>query len=445
MNARTDERPGEGLSRRLAGANIGRMHDFAEIGRNPLRCLWLTRMDPVPPDAGDLVYSLHLLTSLSRAGVRLTVLAMRRISDRAGSTDADGIEWIIVPWKSGREIGGRAAVRSLLSHLPNVASQYNAVPFRRALRLQMAREWDAIVVDHLGMGWAWPAVQAYQHRKPGVVSVFIAHQCEAEVRRRMARNFCGDVVRKIALTIDAAKANRLEKRLIRQSNLVSAITNEDLRCFGSLKKIILLTPGYAGRHVACREITDTTPRRALILGSGSWLAKQMNLIEFTAAADELFHERQIELWVVGNVPNHLRANHHFRAIRFLGFVEDLRPIFRSIRIGVVAERTGGGFKLKTLDYIFNRVPIAAIRGSIAGLPLTAGFHYLSFASIGELAQGISAAIDDIVRLNLLQSAAYEKCSTGFDWNDRGRMLCNAMCEAASQRKRCEDEEPGGPL
>jgi glycosyltransferase involved in cell wall biosynthesis len=402
-------------------------------------------MDPVPTDAGDLMYSLHLLTSLSRAGVRLTVLAMHRTRDRAGTTDADGIEWIILPWETGREIGRRAAVRSLFSHVPNVATQYNTAPFRRALRLQMARDWDAIVVDHLGMGWAWPAVQAYRRRKPGVLSVFIAHQCEAEVRRGMARNFCGNIVRKIALSIDAAKADRLEKRLVRQSNLVSAITNEDLRCFGSLAKIILLTPGYAGRHVACREITDATPRRALILGSGNWLAKQMNLIEFTAAADELFHERQIELWVVGNVPHHLQPKNNVRAIRFLGFVEDLGPIYRSIRIGVVAERTGGGFKLKTLDYVFNRVPIAAIRGSIAGLPLTAGLHYLSFASMRELAQGISATIDDIERLNLLQSAAYEKCSTGFDWDDRGRMLCKAMWEAASQRKRSEDEELGGPV
>src|SRR5260370_27426961 len=108
MNVRTDERPGEGLSRRLAGANIRRMRDFTEIGRNPLRCLWLTRMDPVAADAGDLVYSLHLLTSLSRAGVALTVLAMGRIGDRARSNDADGIEWVILPWESGLEIGGHA-------------------------------------------------------------------------------------------------------------------------------------------------------------------------------------------------------------------------------------------------------------------------------------------------------------------------------------------------
>jgi hypothetical protein len=64
----------------------------------------------------------------------------------------------------------------------------------------------------------------------------------------------------------------------------------------------LLTPGYAGLRVACSEIDAAAPRRALILGNAIWLAKQMNLIEFTAAADELFYERQIELWVVGNVP-----------------------------------------------------------------------------------------------------------------------------------------------
>jgi hypothetical protein len=32
----------------------------------------------------------------------------------------------------------------------------------------------------------------------------------------------------------------------------------------------------------------------------------------------------------------------------------------------------------------------------------------------ELAQGVVAVIDDIARLNSLQQAAYEKCSTGFD-------------------------------
>ena len=120
-----------------------------------------------------------------------------------------------------------------------------------------------------------------------------------------------------------------------------------------------------------------------------------------------------------------------RATRFLGFVEDPEPIFSNVRIGVVAERTGGGFKLKTLDYIFNRVPFAAIRGSISGLPLTPGLHYLSFESMRELAQGVAAVIDDLARLNSMHQAAYEKCDAGFDWSDRGRTLCNAIREGVN--------------
>jgi polysaccharide biosynthesis protein PslH len=410
------------------------LSDFTEIGPSPLRCLWLTRTYPVRLDAGDLTYSFHLLSSLSYIGVRLTVLAMGHTGDCARRAVDDGIEWVVIPWETDREIGGRLAVWSLFSRLPNVAMQYNIASFRRALRAQMVRDWDAIVVDHLGMGWVWRAVEAYRRLKPGVVSIFIAHQCEGQVRRGMARNFHGNILRKMALSVDAAKADRLEKKLIRQSHLVSVITAEDLRRFGNLGKAELLTPGYAGPFVGFREINDVTPRRALILGSAIWLAKQMNLMEFVAVADELFHQCRIELWVVGNVPDHLQVKNHFYATRFLGFVEDLKPIFRSVRIGIVAERTGGGFKLKTLDYIFNRVPIAAIKGSIAGLPLTAGLHYLCFESMPELARGVADAIDDTERLNSLHQAAYEKCKNGFDWSDRGQTLYNAIRQAMSRQR-----------
>src|SRR5215469_17489472 len=126
------------------------MGDFTEIGNSVLRCLWLTRIDPVPPDAGDLTYSFHLLSSLGRAGARLTVLTMCRISDCARSASVNGIEWVIIRSERDRKAAVPAGVRSLFSHLPNVATQYNNASFRRAIGMQMARDWDAIVVDHLG-------------------------------------------------------------------------------------------------------------------------------------------------------------------------------------------------------------------------------------------------------------------------------------------------------
>lgn len=417
------------------------MRDFNEIGSSALRCLWLTRMDPVPPDAGDLTYSFHLLSSLGRAGARLTVLAMCRISDRARTASMNGIEWVIIRSESDRTASGRVGVRSLFSHLPNVATQYNNASFRRALGTQMARDWDAIVVDHLGMGWTWPAVQAYRRRKPGVVLVFVAHGYEGDFRRTMAQNFKGHIFRKLALHVDAVKAGRLERAIVRSSTLFSTITSEDRDRFGNLPTSIVLTPGYAGVSSPVSTISSTTPRRALMFGTALWLAKQLNLMEFVEAADELFSHHQIELWVVGRVANQLHIR-NARATRFLGFIEDPKPIFRSVRIGIVAERIGGGFKLKALDYIFNRVPVAALSGSIAGLPLTSGLHYLSFQSIRELAEGVAAVIDDVGRLNSLQEAAYEKCYTGFDWNERGRTLYDAIQQAVN-RQTCRARQ-GAP-
>jgi len=385
------------------------------------------------PDAGDLSYSYHLLTSLGRAGVALTVLAVGRAGDRARCQIADGIEWILIAPREGWELRGRLALGSLFSRLPNVASRYKNVEFRRELFAQLARGWDAIIVDHLGMGWVWPFVAGYQRRNPAVISVFIAHQCEGDVRRQVAQNFHGNVIRKIGLHLDAAKAGALERDVIRKSNLFSVITEEDRHRFGDLAKSVLLTPGYAGARGRARKITRATPRRVLMFGSALWLAKQINLTEFLAVADDLFWHQEIELYVVGKVPDQLSGGKYHPTTRFLGFVDDPEPVFRSVRIGVVAERTGGGFKLKSLDYIFNRVPIAAIESGIAGLPLTPGLDYLSFASMRDLAYGVVATIDDVEGLNTLQETAYAKCSAAFDWRERGQALHEAM-QAAARRQ-----------
>jgi hypothetical protein len=71
---------------------------------------------------------------------------------------------------------------------------------------------------------------------------------------------------------------------------------------------------------------------------------------------------------------------------------------------------------------------------MAGLPLTQGLDYLGFESMRELAQGVADVIDDIERLNSMHQAAYEKCNTGFDWSDRGRILYNAMKRALNRQR-----------
>lgn len=387
-----------------------------------MRCLWLTRVDPRSADAGDLIYSSGLIASISEAGVDVTVLTTEGAERVDG---ADSVDWSLVK-RPRSEIGGRLAYKSLLSRLPNVAVQYRTKHFQYALEAHLLQDWDVVVVDHLAMGWAWDRLLTYARRHFGTTLVFVAHQCEGELRRQMARNFSGNPARKAGLYLDAEKAYRLEHKIVRTTPLLSVIAQQDLAGFGANGKGVVLTPGYSGPRLEAREITAETPRRVLLFGSGIWFAKQMNILEFLEAADDLFHDMGIELCIVGNIAEGVRNRRPWRATRFLGFVDDPVPVFRDSRIGVVPERTGGGFKLKSLDYVFNRLPIVAIRGSIGGLPLSEGEDYIACTTMSDLVIEVMSVIDDLPRLNRLHQAAYEKCRDAFDWRDRGRAFVEAV-------------------
>jgi hypothetical protein len=93
----------------------------------------------------------------------------------------------------------------------------------------------------------------------------------------------------------------------------------------------------------------------------------------------------------------------------------------------VAERNGGGFKLKVLDYVFNHLPIFALDGAVAGMPLNPieGSIRL-FASNEDLAMGVIGAIDRMDDLNRIRETAFQACRHRFDWSSRGAGLKTAI-------------------
>src|SRR5262249_51548129 len=106
--------------------------DSADTRGNRLRCLWLTRLDPRSPDAGDLTYSFHLLTSLSRTGVRLTVLAGVRTPARPRSVTEEG-GWI-----------GFSPLRRIMQRCAGAWQCEGCLPTSRMLQLALKHmRWNA--------------------------------------------------------------------------------------------------------------------------------------------------------------------------------------------------------------------------------------------------------------------------------------------------------------
>jgi hypothetical protein len=79
-----------------------------------------------------------------------------------------------------------------------------------------------------------------------------------------------------------------------------------------------------------------------------------------------------------------------------------------------------------LEYVFNRVPVFALNGSFAGVPLRHDESAMLYSDHAALARGVLEAIDDVERLNRLQERAFVTCNGRFDWLSRGRQLVAAV-------------------
>lgn len=389
-----------------------------------MRCLWITRNDPTTADAGDLIYTSRLAQALVEAGGEVTMLCRGAGTPLARTPDRAGVDVL------GVDAPLRSALSAFASRLPSVAHRFSHPAMRAALRAQLRRGWDAVIFDSIGAGWALPDVLSHRDgARRGPQLVYVSHNHEASARSEVARNSAGP--KALPLRLDAAKVAPLERRLVSAADLVTTNTAEDekrYRLEHPDASYLVLSPGYQDRVVDRRTIDRATPRRAVMVGALDWVAKRINLAEFLAVADPMFAAAGAELVVVGRGPEEwiTRMRAQTTATRFTGRVDSVVPYLDEARVGVVSERSGGGFKHKVLYYVFNRVPVAALDGSVAGMPLEPGESILLAPSVEELAARVIAALDDVDALQRQQLAAFDRCVGRFDWSTRGQDLFEAL-------------------
>lgn len=394
----------------------GSMHSGAVM-----RCLWIGRYMPYPLDAGAKVYSARIAESLAATGAFVRFLGH---GEPAESTPP-GIDWVPVP-------GGRKGqIAGLFSHLPIAAAIDATAEYQALLDTQLKERWDVLVLDGYGTGWALDRCRQYAANTP-CITVHISHNHEEVLWRDMARHAAEPLPKRVALWLNYIKVRALERRVVHGVDLVTAITAEDAGAlnFSGRVRTLVLTPGYSGSVAPQRIITASTPRRVILVGSFRWAVKQENLARFLEAADARFAEHGIGLDIVGDVPQELLRvlRPRCRATTFHGFVDDPAPLLAQARIAVVPELIGGGFKLKLLDYLFARVPIATLAGAAAGLASQLREQMLQSDDLAMLVNDVVTHIDAIDMLNEMQERAFSIGETLFRWEDRGRQLRQAIAQ-----------------
>jgi hypothetical protein len=231
--------------------------------------------------------------------------------------------------------------------------------------------------------------------------------------------------------MDGIKVAACEMALLRGVDLVSVINPDDRARYSSQLpglRFATLTPGYTGNVVDVRRIDSGTPRRVVVLGGRESKQKQVILEKWLEASAGIFAKNDVEMVIAGPIHVSLEGDlaARFPSVKFLGFVEDIEGLLASCRASVVADFLGGGFKVRLLTYVFNRVPMFAIKGAVSGLGVTSPDAFAEFSDLRSLAVGVCAKIDDFDYLNALQEHTFKGCLGRFDWRERGKTLMTAL-------------------
>jgi glycosyltransferase involved in cell wall biosynthesis len=301
--------------------------------------------------------------------------------------------------------------------------------------LLRSRVYDAIVFDSLCVGWAL-FLKELRSNAGQPILVHIAHNHE----RTAADGIAGKelrLFRRMVRRLETMKVAKLERQLVDGCDFSTSNTPDDQATFQAEhpgRRIDFLPPGYGGYRARARSIDEGVPRRAIVVGSFNWEPKRTSLEAFLRCAAPLFRSASVELHIVGSADDAYldRLRSEFESVVFTGRVDNVYDHLAAARIAVVPDYLGG-FKLKSLDYVFNRVPIFALAGSVPGLPLVDGTSVRLFPNHSSLARAVVDQVDEFPSLNLQQEAAYCACVELFDWERIGANLVKAI------ERQCADK------
>lgn len=394
------------------------------------RVLYLTKVLPYPPSVtGDAVYSRGLIEAWSTVA-EVTVLCAANGGDNDGRTP--GAHWIITNFQRS----GRAG--SVISPFPLIAWKGARSDFRERLEVLLEDAgWDAIVLDNIGMAHALPQAEEYRLKHPGTRLIYVSHEWEYPTRARKYEHYRMGVARRFMAGLDLRKIERWENALIRKTDIVTVINSSDLDPFRRIDpspKYLPVPPGYDGAVAHTRTITSAVPRRVVLLGGRRSQQKQQILLDWLDVGYDALIAAGIDVVIVGDIGDDLRAKvaRQYPMVHVLGFAPDLEAVIAQARAGLVVDTVGGGFKIRLLSQVFQRLPIVGLASAISGLPTREGDGYAAAATIEELVDLVCEIIDQPERLDALQQRAFADCASEFSWAQRAAKLAAVLGPSADQ-------------
>jgi glycosyltransferase involved in cell wall biosynthesis len=313
---------------------------------------------PYPPHDGGAIAMYDVAAGLSRAGHRVTVLAINtpKHHQPASALDHLGPNVRLVTVDVNTNLSPVKALRNLLlSQLPyNVERFVSEDLGRKLLEILRTDKVDVIQMEGTFVAWYAEGVGRLASTERGVPPIVLrAHNVEYTIWQMLASRE-KNRLKQVYLRNMAARLEKFERRHLLQFDAIAAITEDDaqrLRALGCPEPVVFVPAGVELGRFQPDPAIQARPRTLFMIGSLNWLPNLEGLEWLLREVWPTIHAEMpdVELHIAGSgMPEALLAPRTDQVF-IHGFVESAPVFMQQYELMLAPMLSGGGMKVKVIE------------------------------------------------------------------------------------------------
>ncbi|MFZ5940249.1 MAG: glycosyltransferase family 4 protein [Bacteroidota bacterium] len=315
--------------------------------------LILSTKNPYPPRDGGAIATLNMALGLAKAGNTVTMLAMNTQKHyfEAGKIPRelrDHLRLVLVD--ADTSVHPAALLKNLVfSSEPYIAQRFNQPAFAEKLtELLVSEHFDVVQMEGPYLSAFLPLIRKHSEARV----ILRSHNIESEIWQRKSRNE-KRLIEKIYFQHLSGRIRRLEKKLLKQVDVLVTISERDL---GKLRKMGYTGPAMTvptGLNLEDYEMAAPAIEHSIFfIGSLDWMPNQEGLVWFIDEVIPYLEKTKTRytFHVAGrNAPQELVEKLQHPHIVYHGEVEDARAFMQRYEVMAVPLLTGSGIRIKIIE------------------------------------------------------------------------------------------------
>jgi polysaccharide biosynthesis protein PslH len=384
-----------------------------------LNILQVVARVPSPPVDGGALYVYHLSKTLLKAGHNVIMAGFLSNKHPQNLAQLDGVQFHV---KNGefKKYSPWAFVGSELRKLPvTVSHRMNKRIFANILG-SMDRSVDVILLEGVFVAHF---IDELRDKFTGVPIILRSSNAEFQVLERNAVIALWPISKIYAR--QARFMKDFEKAVMQKVDGISAITASDLALLHGFNDKIPALVNTSGASIPDR-INEDRPKSTIgAIANWSWEPNKVGLSWFLDNCWDRLRQvvPDVRFEVAGfGMSDVLQAQLVAKGVECHGFVDDAEAFRQSISVGIIPLLSGGGMKIKTLEYMASRVPIVSTSIGIEGTTIEPSVHALIADDPIAFVEAVQKLLQEPDLASTLTQNAFELIKSEYSWDAKAEEL-----------------------